>query len=390
MVKRLGLIMSVTAGAICLVSLSAAVSAADADNIKKTKKAKETKTEAAAVKLLKTGRMVLPVIDAPDLVTYIRALAARAGAKTPTGSLTSKSWPAPAPVPAGKVARPAFKWLAEAINAKPISLEVGSEARWNLNLHGNPASRFSYAASGGVICKFHDFYRRNDRDNIWTLSKFIFDRELAGEVVAAQMNMEVIEVVNSNGKKFPAKKPALLAAPPKPDAGQWAENQLSISLKKADFPGNRINSLRVRTRVAIRTGVTRFLVTTLARKKPVTISQDGVTATVSPIEVTKQAGAEVWNLPVEIRTKYDKPRGLMFHGEKIVFLSEDGKHLRRTAWSGRIGKGSYKMTIQIKPHSIDPASTQMAIEYPTGLRILPVDLTFTNVPIRDIKERPAK
>jgi len=202
--------------------------------------------------------------------------------------------------------------------------------------------------------------------------------------------MEVIEAINSNGKKFPAKKPAPLAAPPKPDDEQWAENQLSISLKKADFPGKRINSLRVRTRVAIRTGVTRFLVKTLGHKEPVTISQDAVTVTISPVQAGKRAGKEIWNLPVEVRTKYDKPRGIMFHGEKIMFLSEDGKHLRRTSWSGSIGKDSYKMIIQIKPHSIDPASTQMAIEYPTGLRILPVDLTFKNVPIRDIQERLKK
>jgi len=48
------------------------------------------------------------------------------------------------------------------------------------------------------------------------------------------------------------------------------------------------------------------------------------------------------------------------------------------------------MTIQIKPHTIDPGSTQMVIEHPTGLRILPVDLTFKHIPIRDIQERLEK
>ncbi len=74
----------------------------------------------------------------------------------------------------------------------------------------------------------------------------------------------------------------------------------------------------------------------------------------------------------------------------VVFLSEDGKVLQRTEWSGSGAKGRYKMTIRIKPHSIDPASTQLAIGYPSGLRILPVDLTFNNVRIRDVPERPKK
>ena len=78
------------------------------------------------------------------------------------------------------------------------------------------------------------------------------------------------------------------------------------------------------------------------------------------------------------------------HGERILFLSEDGKHLPRTSWSGSSGKGRHKMTIRIKPHTIDPGSTQMVIEYPTGLRILPVDLTFKNIPIRDIQVRLEK
>ena len=45
------------------------------------------------------------------------------------------------------------------------------------------------------------------------------------------------------------------------------------------------------------------------------------------------------------------------------------------------------MTLQITPHTIDPGSTQLSIEYPTGLKVLPVDLTFTDVPIRDVKLR---
>lgn len=390
MVKRIGLMMPMVVGAICLVSLSESVSAADADNIKKTKKAKETKTEATAVKLFKTGRMVLPATDAPDIATYLRALAVRAGTEPARAHMSGKEWLAPAPAPAGKVARPAFEWLAEAINARPISLEVDSQARWCFSLRGDPVRYFSYAASGGVICRFDGFSRRKTGDRIWTLSKFIFDRDLAREIVATQMKMEVIEAVNSNGKKFPAKKPGPNTVPPKRTGVQWVTNQQTISLKKADFPGDKIEKLRVRGQVAVRTGVAKFLIKTLGHKKPVTISQAGVTVTISPLEVAKQAGNEIWNLPVDVRTKHDKPRGMTSHGESILFLSEDGKHLPRGSWSSTSAGNLHKMTIRIKPHTIDPGSTQMVIEYPTGLRILPVDLTFKNVPIRDIQPRLEK
>jgi len=101
MVKRLDLMTPVAAAAICLLSLSTAVSADDDTSaIKKVKKVKETKTEAAAVKLFKTGRMVLPVIDAPDIATYLRALAVRAGAEAAQGYMSGKEWEAPAPAPA--------------------------------------------------------------------------------------------------------------------------------------------------------------------------------------------------------------------------------------------------------------------------------------------------
>lgn len=75
------------------------------------------------------------------------------------------------------------------------------------------------------------------------------------------------------------------------------------------------------------------------------------------------------------------------HGESIVLLSEDGKVLPRTSWSGSHGKDYHTVTLQITPHTIDPGSTQLSIEYPTGLKVLPVDLTFTDVPIRDVKLR---
>ncbi|MDP6634421.1 MAG: hypothetical protein QGG42_05955 [Phycisphaerae bacterium] len=384
------MITSVLLGAICVVSLLTAVSAGDdADNAKKRRKAEETKTK-AAIKLFKTGRLVLPVVDAPDLATYLKALAARSGTEVGKIYLSGKEWRKPAPIPAGKAAKPVFKWLAEAINARPINLQIDSKARWCFFLREDPVRCFSYAASGGVICKLHGFIRKKNREQIWAMSRFIFDRDLARKIVATQMEMEVVEAVNANGKKFPAKKPDPNAAPLKPSGINWVTNQQSIWLKKADFPGDKITKLRMRGRIALRTGTTRFLVTTLGHKKPVTISQDGVTVTISPIEAGKRAGSEIWNLPVEVSTRYAEPRGMSSHGESIMFLSEDGKHLTRTSWSATHIKGRHQMTIRIKPHSIDPESTQMVIEHPTGLKILPVDLTFKNIQIRDVQERPEK
>jgi len=358
--------------------------AASSDNVKKAKQPKETETEAAAVKLFKTGRMVQPAAEATNIAAYLEALAISAGTQAVRNEKNSADWQAPAPKPAGKAPRPVFEWLAETINASPINLEVDSKSRWCFFLRGDRARRVSYAASGGVLCMFDGFYRRKTRDRIWTLSRFIFDRELVRNVVATQMEMEVIAAVNSNGKKLPAKKPG-------PNAGgSWSTNQQEISLKKADFPGNRIDKLHVRGKIALKTGTTKFLVKTLGHKKPITISQDGVTVIISPIKTAGQPGDETWSLPIEVRTKYDEPRGMIGQGERIAFLSEDGKHLPRSSWSGTQTAGGHKMTVKIKPHSIDPKSTQLAIEHPTGLRILPVDLIFKNVSIRDIPERRKK
>ena len=71
-------------------------------------------------------------------------------------------------------------------------------------------------------------------------------------------------------------------------------------------------------------------------------------------------------------------------GETVFFRASAGKHLGRASWSAGRTEKRHTMAIRIRPHSIDPVSTQMVIEYPTGLKILPVEVTFKNVAIRDV------
>ena len=377
MLKRPGAMPSAVVTVVCLVPLFAAASASG-----------DTKTEAAAVSLFTKGRAVLPVTDAGNMTEYLEALAGRVGTEATQSYLTREGRQTLAPVPAGKAARPAFEWLAEAIDSKPVSFEVDSQGRWCFFLHGDLARLSSYAASGGVICKIDGFSRSAARDRIWTLTRLVFDRGLAKEVVATQMEMEVLEAVNSDGKRFPAKGPGGKNAPPMKASAHWVANQQTIWLEKADFPGDRIARLRVRGQVALRTGVTTFEIRTLGHDKPVTLTQSGVTVTLSPLQTPDGPGKGTWGLPVEVRTEYATPRGMSSHGESIVFLASDGKRLGRTSWSGRHGEGRHQMTIRIRAHTIDPSSTRMVMEYPTGLRILPFELTFQDVPIRDIQPRP--
>jgi len=342
-----------------------------------------------ATELFRKGRPVRPVTGAADMAQYLRALAARAGTEATQSYVTSRlARQTPAPAPKGKAARPAFEWLAEAITGLPVHLEIDSQRRWCLFDHGDGSERFSHAAAGGVLCEIRHFSRDPGRNLIRTVTHLIFDQGIADAVVATRERMEVLEAVNSVGRRFPADKGD---APIRPAAilrDTWTRDQQTTLLPKADFPDNVIKRLRVRTRVALRTGVTKFSFDTLAHKQPVTVTQSGVTVTVRPLQETTHLGKESWKLPVEIRTAYDEPAGLTAHGEDVHFLASDGKRLRRSGWSGRHSKGRHQMTIRIKPHSIDPASTQMVLTHPTGLTILPVELTFTNVAIRDVKPRP--
>jgi len=383
MTKLFGVIMPPVVAVICLILLFDAVSTNG-----------DTETEAATVKLFRKGRAVLPVANAPSMTEYLRALASRAGTEATQSYLTDGGPDGgpetPAPALVGKVARPVFEWLAEAITDKPVSFEIDSHGRWCFYLHGDPDMKPSYAANGGVLCKIGYFSRRKTTDRISTLTKFIFDRDLAKDVVATQMDMEVVEAVNADGKKFPVKERARKAATRKHVGARWGANQQRILLAKAAFGGDLIAKLRVRAQVALRTGVATFTIKTLGHTKPVVITQSDVTVTVAPLKITKRSGSEAWGLTVEVRTKYAKPPGMISCGESVHFLADDGKRMRRTSWRGSHSKGRHKMVIDIKPHSLDPASTQMVIEYPTGLKILPIDLTFTNVAIRDLKSRPKR
>ena len=337
-------------------------------------------------KRLRKGRPVRPPTDAGDLAKYLRALAESAGVKANGSYLSSRrrdSAPARAP---GKNPRPAFELLAKAINGKDICLEVLQADRWSFAHRGDPRRHVSYAASGGLITRIDYFSRRAGQTQIWTLARSYYDKDLARHVVATQMNMDVLEAVSSKGVKYPAAE----LAKTKGGKPLWTDGQQAIYLGKAHFPGDRIARLRVRGHVALRTGTAVLEFGTLGHKKPVTLERSGVTVTVSPLTTIKRLGKDVWQLPVQVRTSYEAPRGLRGHGETVSMFATDGKEFRSFGRSGSYGRGVYEMRIRVKPHSIDPSTTRMVITYPTGLKVAPYELTFNDVRIRDVPPRTPK
>ena len=200
------------------------------------------------------------------------------------------------------------------------------------------------------------------------------------------MGLQVLEAVNSKGKKYPANKLA------KQRVSKMATpyGQQSVSLDKAHFPGDRIAKLRVRGYSILRTGTTVFEFKTLAHKKPVTRVQSGVMVTVSPVAAAKRLGKDIWELPVRVRTSYECPVRISGFAGKISLFADDGKELSSGNRSGSHGRGVHTMKIRIPPHSMDPASTRMVIECPTGLKVVPYELTFKNVRIKDVPPRKPK
>ena len=368
----------------------------------------QTRPVLRAEKLLRQGRLVQPPTGAANLAEYLKALADSAGAKAegsyvitfdkrdPVMVPGKKGLPPivapdltsghrrndPAPTP-GRDSRSAFELLVEAINRTDIRLGLWKADTWSFVYSGDPARRISYAASGGLITRIRCFSRRKGKARIWTLAHTYYDKDLTRDVVAKRMLLEVLEAVNSKGVKYPDEKLAGTAR----TKSSWVRWQQTILLDKADFPGDRIARLRVRGQVALRTGAALFELKTLNHKKPVRLVKSGLTVTVSPLTAVKRLGRDVWQLPVDIRVSYDAPRGLVGFGKRITFFATDGKELRRFGHSAIHGKNVYKMRIDITPHSIDPSSTRMVIEYPTGLRIVPYELTFTNVRIKDVPPR---
>ena len=368
-------------GAVCVGVLLAATAATGATAA--TAPMGADANDLPAVRLLRTGTLVRPPQGAANMGEYLRALAAPAGTEVDKSNLDGElARKTPAPAAVGKEARPALALLAEALTGKGASFAVDTQGRWCIHEHGDTGRRFSYAAAGGILCVIDHFTRPRDGKPLRTITHLAFDRGAAAEVVATRMDLNVVEAVNADGKVFRPEKPAAGAA------ANWCANQQWIALPRDRFKGSRIARLVVEGQLAVRTGVTTFRVPSLGHTAPQTLTQSGVTVTIQPLEEGKRQGMDVWFLPVEIRTKYESPAGLTAHGEQVRFLSTDGKVLPRTGWSGSHGRDCYSMKIRIRAHSIDPASTVMVLEHPTGLKIVPFRLTFRDVEIRDAAPRP--
>jgi hypothetical protein len=336
-----------------------------------------------AERLLRSGRPVRPPAETTNLPQYIQALAVRAGVRAEGSYLTARR-PDTAPAAAPDAApRPALELLAEAITGKDIALEAPEGKRWCLNYSDDPKRTVSYAASGGLITRIDTFSRREGSPNIWTLARTWYDQDVAEHVVATRMEMEVLGAVNARGADCPAEK----LAETRRQKAHWTDGQQAIYLDKEHFGGDRIGRLRVRGKVAMRTGTAVFTFETLGHKEPVTMRQGDVTVTVLPLRAAQHAGQEVWELPVQVRTAYEKPRDLSAHSETIAMFGIDGKEFRSFGRWGRGCEGGREVGVRIQPHTIDPGSTRMVFTYPSGLKIVPYELTFTDVRIKDVPPR---
>jgi len=325
--------------------------------------------------LLKEGRIVRTPRSTRNLEDFLDQLATQAHT-TFTQSYRHRARQLPAP----NIQRsegPAFELLAKSIDGKPATLEINQEGHWALFEHGDLNKKSIYAAHGGIICKISNgAVYRHQNGYLGTLGRMMFEPLVGRNVLAVQSQVKVLEVIDDQGRSIPAsevKKP------------RWSPTgQLSFHLGKQDRPAETLAKVRVETAVAVCTRWTTLRAPRLDHTKPISLENDGITVTIEPLEVVQRGGQDTWQLPMCIRRSLGPDaENVSMARHEMHFVTADGKR-QEYRGSGANHSANYaEIRARAAVDAFNPATTSLVLREPAAIEIVPVTLTFRDIPIVD-------
>jgi len=324
--------------------------------------------------LLKEGRIVRTPRSARNLEDFLDELATQAHT-TCIQSYRDRARRLPAPE-IKRAEGPAFELLAESIDGKPAGLEISQEGHWALFEHGDLQKTSICAANGGIICTISNgAVYRGQSGFLGTLGRMMFEPIVGRNVVAVQSEMRVLEVVDDQGRSVAA---------PEVKKPRWGPSgQLSFHFGKQDQPTETLAKVRVETAVAVCTRWATLKAPRLDHSEPISLEDDGITVTIDPLEVVRRGGQDTWQLPLSIRRSLgaDAERISTVRNEVYV-VTADGKR-QRCNGSGTRSANHAEIRARVAVDAFDAAATSLVLREPAAIEIVPVVLTFHDVPILD-------
>lgn len=325
--------------------------------------------------LLTEGRVVQTPQKARNLTDFLDKLATQANTVV-VQSFRRMG----ARLPAPKIQRKqgaAFELLAEALNGLPAALEMTQEGHWALFEKGDPNAKVIYGAGGGAICVLRGLRSRPGDRRLSAHGKVMFEAAVQRHVLAVAQRLEVLEAVDDRGGKVPIE-----ARQAKP---RWMRSgSVSFSLGNPDPAATKIAKLRVQVMVALCTRWTRLTAERLDHTRPITLEKEGVKIQIDPSRVAERHGRKYRELPIVIeRPAVPGAEGIPFLRDEVFLVRRDtGKPIRPT-WRSASGGGSRrsKGTVSAMLEAFDPAATSMVVREPAAVEVVPLVLTFRDIPL---------
>ena len=331
------------------------------------------------VELLRAGRPVRPPQNVRNLELWLRELASRADTVAEGTFLDMTARHAPAPDLPDEP-RAALELLAEAVTGLGAALEIPrngpSAGYWCLNQSGDPARSSHLAASGGLISRIGFYSRRDRAGRIWTLPDFMFDPQLQDAIIAVTASPKVLKAVDAQGRDLAvADVPTTRWGPP--DGGH-----MQLSLRKLDPPSHRVARVRVRYRCAVQTREAHIQLDGLDHDQIVELASGDTKVRVHPLDTKSKP--DHWRLTVEVKRQLHALQGAGSLRSTARLVTSQNQLVRISGWSATEGLHESVRAYRMARDSFDPSTTRLIIIEPAAIEVVPVELTFRNVPITHI------
>ena len=195
--------------------------------------------------------------------------------------------------------------------------------------------------------------------------------------MAIKSQMKVLEAIDDRGRKVPTpqlKKP------------MWdPSGQVSFYLGKQDPPARKIAKVRVGTAAVVCTKWVTLTASRLDHAKPITLEKDNVKIKIDPLRVVEQSGQKTWQLPIDVRRSLGPgAKAITNLKDEIYLVTADGRFLPASGASRTLRSANHeKIRVRFAAGPLDPATSSLIIREPAAIKIVPVELTFRDIPIID-------
>ncbi len=321
--------------------------------------------------LLKQGRIVEVPQNCKSFTEFLEKLASQADTLATQSFMSGIGKDMKSPrinIPSAS----AFEILAMVLDGTAIPLEITQEGYWAFFEAGNMNRKIHYAGSGGMICTFEGFNRKDDRTNLWALGRVFFEPAIRNNIASIQSSFTVLEAKDQRNRDISI---------PSIDESSWNDSgQIEILLEK-NSSIDTISKLRVKTAVAFGTQWVNMTIGRLDFGEKVIHEEAGLRIEVEPL-VQVADGSSMYKIPVNMENKNNiNTKKIMNLKQDVYLITSDNEKMFIGYNGGFRNQKQSKINLEIDTSICDPKTTKLVIRLPAAIEIVPFELTFNNVPV---------